>query len=568
MTTPQDALALHSAGRTADALIQLFNAIGGAPSQDPAVAEHRLVLASLLEGVALTSGNAVVFHGLLELLRDPQVDPQAVARAVLGLLSSHGAYTALESMRDTAAEHLDETFCAAAIAALFGEALVREALPRIVVSDARTERVFTFVRRALLRLMSDGNDAAPLGQAASLLALAAANGEYAWREEPWEREMITALAAEIDDSLAADGRDPSPQSARALLLVLLYRHASSLRHGARLADIPHSRWGAPWSALLAPLLQRQVNEWSAQRAAGAALPALAGVPDATSAAVQSMYEAHPYPRWTTVSKPLVTNIPAFVRVMSGRSVAPDSHRVLIAGCGTGRQAAHTALSFPHASILAIDLSRASLGYAAYQTGQLGISNVEFMQGDILHLHTLQEQFALVFCSGVLHHMADPMEGWHQLVRRLHPRGLMKVALYSTLARQSVRAARALIGEGPMHASDDDVRAARELLMALPPEHAAKPVTESTDFHSLSGCRDLVMHVQERTYTIPELAESLDALGLRFLGFQLPMTVQHAFTKMFPRKSSAKDLDSWARFEEQHPLTFWGMYQCFVEHRHN
>jgi len=55
-------------------------------------------------------------------------------------------------------------------------------------------------------------------------------------------------------------------------------------------------------------------------------------------------------------------------------------------------------------------------------------------------------------------------------------------------------------------------------------HCARIVTDSTDFYALGGCRDLVMHIQQRKYIIAVLAEESDALQIRFLGFQLPVNV--------------------------------------------
>jgi hypothetical protein len=71
-------------------------------------------------------------------------------------------------------------------------------------------------------------------------------------------------------------------------------------------------------------------------------------------------------------------------------------------------------------------------------------------------------------------------------------------------------------------------------------------------------------VQERTYTIPEIAAELDVLGLEFLGFQLPRDVQTRFLAAHPRR--ARDLAAWDAFERANPLTFWGMYQFWCARR--
>jgi hypothetical protein len=90
------------------------------------------------------------------------------------------------------------------------------------------------------------------------------------------------------------------------------------------------------------------------------------------------------------------------------------------------------------------------------------------------------------------------------------------------------------------------------------------VAASIDFNSRSGCRDLLFHVQEHRYTLPAIANMLDALELRFLGFEfefdLPMV---QYRREFPGDPSATSLQNWAEFEVRHVDTFAAMYQFWV-----
>lgn len=566
MSDIQEALALHAAGRTSDALILLFNAIAGTTSLSPDRAGHRGALASMLEGVALTSGNEVVERVLGDLLRDAEVDPQLVARSVIGILSSRPSYSRLEQLATVSSEELDATLLTSVLRAWFADPLLTLTLRRVIVSEPRAERVCTFARRSLLAVLSNGGGDPWQWEAVAALAHAAAAGEYAWSEAADETEFVNAASGHLNEWLsAADCIDRAGSMAPLLLLLLMYRRASTLSSWARLAALDERAWGAVWSVHLGPLMATEVIRPLQQRTISESLPSLGDSTDDVSARVRAMYESHPYPRWHGLSRPRVTSVASFIRETAGRTHAPADPRILIAGCGTGRQAAHTALSFPEARLLAMDLSRASLGYAAFMVQELGIANVQFVQGDLLRLDEMHERFDLVFCSGVLHHLADPMTGWRALLPRLHPAGVMKVALYSSIARESVTAARALVQAGGFTGDDDGVRACRAALLSLPAGHPARPVTDSTDFYSLSGCRDLVMHVQECTYRIAELEHTFASLDLRFLGFQVPRSVLAAFTRMHPAAGAALDLGAWAAFEEKHPLTFWGMYQFFVEH---
>jgi SAM-dependent methyltransferase len=224
-----------------------------------------------------------------------------------------------------------------------------------------------------------------------------------------------------------------------------------------------------------------------------------------------------------------------------------------------------ALQFPTCSVLAIDLSRTSLAYATRKAGDLNIRNIAFAQADLLELSAValgapQMTFGIISCSGVLHHLASPLDGWRRLVALLASNGVMKIGLYAKYARRDVDAARAFAREGGYAATAEGIRACRQAILALPPSHTARGVTRFLDFFAISGCRDLILHPQERTYTAPELAHALETLGLRFLGFQVDATVAARFRQQFPHADAWVDLACWDRYEEQHPDTFAGMYQ--------
>ena len=117
--------------------------------------------------------------------------------------------------------------------------------------------------------------------------------------------------------------------------------------------------------------------------------------------------------------------------------------ILVAGCGTGEQIFSTIGGYESWRITAIDISRPSLAYAKRQTGAHGLPDITYAVCDILDVSLLGKDFDIIECTGVLHHMADPLQGWRALLACLRPGGLMLVALYSTLARTDIQAARDL-----------------------------------------------------------------------------------------------------------------------------
>ncbi|HYD36588.1 MAG TPA: class I SAM-dependent methyltransferase, partial [Allosphingosinicella sp.] len=99
-----------------------------------------------------------------------------------------------------------------------------------------------------------------------------------------------------------------------------------------------------------------------------------------TAAVADQYRAWPYPAWTRIDAPDPTTLPAAIEAVDpGGAPLPRAARVLVAGCGTGREAAILARRFPDARITAIDVSETSLAYAAERCAGLGI---DFRQLDL------------------------------------------------------------------------------------------------------------------------------------------------------------------------------------------
>jgi SAM-dependent methyltransferase len=319
------------------------------------------------------------------------------------------------------------------------------------IRNERQERQFTAMRQAVLF------------QPASIeriahLAIQCFLNEYAWRVEPHEQAFVSELI----------GRD-DPAS---LLRVACYQR---LTHDA------------PGPIPVRAVVRMQVLDVEAERRFAQAAPAITPIADGLSQAVQAMYEANPYPRWASLARPVQT---------------PEALDILVAGCGTGRHALHTALRHPNARVLAVDLSRASLGYAIRKGREAGITNVEFAQADLLHLPATGRTFDVVESVGTLPCMADPAEGLAALVALTRPGGRLRLGLYSETARRPLRAAQALGGAYPP--TPEGIRAFRRRLLDASPGDPLRGPTTFPDFYATSSCRDLLMHVQEHRHTIPQL----------------------------------------------------------------
>jgi 2-polyprenyl-3-methyl-5-hydroxy-6-metoxy-1,4-benzoquinol methylase len=319
-----------------------------------------------------------------------------------------------------------------------------------------------------------------------------------------------------------------------------------------------------WPDAVARLLTQQIREPLEEEADRKDIAALTPIDNAVSLQVQHQYEESPYPRWTAVPQIEPTTVVHFLR--DRLNIVPLSWPqttvgvdILIAGCGTGSHSIDSALRFPKARILAIDISRTSLAYALRKSRELGLTNIEYGQADILKLDSLGRRFDVIETVGVLHHLADPAAGWRVLLSLLRPHGLMLVGLYSATARQSLTAARAFIAERGYRATD--IRACRQELI----RRFGMPLFR--DFSSTSGCRDLLFNVMEHQFTLPRIKAFLDEHNLTFLGFdQLPQPALRQFQQQFPEAGALSDLARWHAFERANPMTFGNMYIFWVQKR--
>ncbi|HEV3011250.1 MAG TPA: methyltransferase domain-containing protein, partial [Burkholderiales bacterium] len=314
---------------------------------------------------------------------------------------------------------------------------------------------------------------------------------------------------------------------------------------------------------LASLARRQILEPMEEQRLAAEIASPQAETGSVSAAVRAQYEANPYPRWVRMQSSFAAaSLAQIVRELfpdvEVQAISPTP-RILVAGCGTGQNAIATAQRFAGAAVLAVDLSLPSLAYAKRKTLELGLKNIEYRQADILALGALEERFDLIECSGVLHHLEDPCEGWRILAALRKPGGLMRVGLYSEAGRRAVVRARELIAARGFKPDADGIRACRA---AIRDDPSLAQIVRNEDFYSMSGCRDLMFHVHEHRFSLPQIDSMIAKLGVRFLGFEFPDSgaTLGRYRAKFSQDSS---LESWHRFEQEFPDAFARMYQFWV-----
>ena len=556
---PRNAGALHNLGLALSRTDQIGEAahwFSRAVRADRRSVESLRLLSRQLQLMPQFHPDAIELAGLAPGLQATTLSRQPFVRAILDVLKRTAPLADLiDRGRSKSWEAAAEVMLTGEARALLGNPLFLDALMNGANVDYEIELLLTAARRHLLCEDNESLTHRRLYTFACALASQCWNNEYVFSVEEIERNHLAAMVKLI----APLRPDEIAENAPVIIAALAYVPATSIW-----PDQAPGEFVKVQPRALRTLIVDQLSQAREEAELGNEIPTLSEISDSVSRAVANQYEANPYPRWLSTDLPnpesARNNLLTFYSE-DELSTLDETCRILIAGCGTGRQVVDLANQFgPAARITAIDLSRASLGYAAKMARRYGLSNVRFYRSDILELGALDESFALIVCDGVLHHMDDPLSGWRILTNRLVPGGLMRISLYSKLARQNLARDRQRIEAPEGAVSDSDcLRAYRAAVMQHNLSDAEMPNYNSYDYFTLSTFRDLMFHVQEHQFTVGEIAQALADLKLDFHGFVLPQPIVVSFRRRFPDASSLRDLDAWEAFEQSEPATFTNMY---------
>ncbi len=218
-----------------------------------------------------------------------------------------------------------------------------------------------------------------------------------------------------------------------------------------------------------------------------------------------------------------------------------------------------AVRFPRASITAVDVSRVSLAYASLKAKEFGLENLTFVHGDILDLGRMGQAFDHICCTGVLHHMEDPLKGWRVLRGLLTPGGLMRIGLYSRAGRETVAAAQDAARKGNYPPTRDGILKFRRDCPRLCGRETVLRLSGLQDYYHLNMYRDLVFPAREHRFDLTQIRDMLGTLGLRFEGFYVSADVLRTYRSLFRDDRHATNLETWRQFESRYPDTFASMY---------
>lgn len=444
---------------------------------------------------------------------------------------------------------------------------VRAALGRVILTDLSVEALVAALRRAAAGVLSPeaAGRGGPVHRHLELLVALARNchltGFVHTRSEGEARQVESILEAMTDRPLGTD-----PLDAHRVALLASYVPLAEWDRTPEVLDA----FSDGWAPELQPVLFDQVVFPARELEHRERIPVLNTTQDRTSERVQALYELHPTPRWTGLRHRSPVSLAEYLaRVFPWREVPGADQvrepRILVAGCGTGRDALERAGLFARSTVVGVDLSLASLAFATRRALEAGVDAVRFIQGDILALEAWEEEFDLVEAVGVLHHMADPEAGWRILAGRVRPGGFMRVGVYTRKGRGPVERARAVAARSGWDRSHDGIRSIRTgLIRRMDGAAWGRALLGAREFYSLDEFRGMVLHPHEDPFTLPRLQEILSRLELEFLGFgNVPAAHRDGLVRESGGTGALSRLEAWIDYEAGNPGVFGDLYECWV-----
>lgn len=242
--------------------------------------------------------------------------------------------------------------------------------------------------------------------------------------------------------------------------------------------------------------------------------------------VKQQYEALPYPARNPDDE-RVRLLPTWLEDLAminhycfaGKQTFRNHFRALVAGGGTGDATIYLAEQLRHtdAEVVHLDMSEASNAIAKKRAEIRKLTNITWLSDSLLNLPQLSlGKFDYINCSGVLHHLAEPDQGMRALRSVLKSDGAIGLMVYASAGRTGVYQMQTLMRmihrspDGRPLNAQEKIANARDLLGCLPASNWFMRAQDLYHDHKTgdSGIYDLLLHSQDRSYTVAELFDWL------------------------------------------------------------
>lgn len=531
---------------------------------NPNISAYWYQLAQSLKSLEFEELDDLMQEDLVNLISKDYIDPADLYKPIFSALLLNKQFVdsielAAQYLNDL--PRLEHAFEQGLLDPFLNNNLFLLLMKKVVITGKKYEMIFTRLRELFLRYAQKGDLQKINGKIPNQFILALATqclfNEYVFACTAQDLHYIDhELKPLLQSRLVQKNIDET-----LLALFGCYRKLIVI-------DEMHTLKSAKFSDEFKTLLEHQVFNPIKEIEIKKTIPALTQISQGVSQLVQNQYEENPYPRWLGCN--IVQQKLSAQDCFKNNGEGLDNYdfnfgeplEILIAGCGSGKHPIQNTSTYNNSNVTAVDLSLTSLAYAIRKTQEYGINYISYYQADILKLdQAFDKKFDIIECSGVLHHLEEPMAGWQVIRGLLKPKGIMRIGLYSETARQHIVYARNFIKKNGYRDDAQGIRDLRAFILNETQDPMLIKCMDNGDFYTTSACRDLLFHVQEHRFTIPLIKECLKQLNLKFIRFEFRSTVwTNKFKERFGEESDQSNMDNWEILENENPDMFIEMYQ--------
>ena len=181
-------------------------------------------------------------------------------------------------------------------------------------------------------------------------------------------------------------------------------------------------------------------------------------------------------------------------------------KILVAGCGSN-QASVLAYNNPNHHFVGIDISNQSIKNNEKLITKYKLKNLELICDDF-RLIKFKYKFHLIFSSGVIHHLKDPLTALIYLESILTDDGVIALMVYGKYERYAINQVKTIFKKLNLNQDNNSINFAKKIINNLNQKHPSKIAEGSKDYKYDAGFVDLLLHNQEKFYEINDLISEL------------------------------------------------------------
>jgi len=185
--------------------------------------------------------------------------------------------------------------------------------------------------------------------------------------------------------------------------------------------------------------------------------------------------------------------------------------VLVAGCGAN-QACILSYNNPGYSFTGVDISKESIKNNEKLIKKNNLNNLNLICEDF-RLLNFDKKFDLIISTGVIHHLENPLSALKYFEANLKEDGVIILMIYGKYQRYALNQVKKVFNAINLEQNKDSIMTSKKIINNLNPKHPANIFSISKDINYDSGVIDLLLHKQEKFYSIDELLKELKESNL-------------------------------------------------------